>query len=539
MISPPCSPAPGTDVDDVVGDANRLLVVLDDDHGVAEVAQPHEGLDQAPVVALVQPDRRFVEHVEHADEPAPDLRREPDALRFAAGERSRRAIQRQVVETDVEHELEALEHFLEHALGDETVALGQLDGLEERDRVGDRQLADLEDVALTDRDRERRRPQPRAAARGARHEPHVALDLIAHAIGVGLRVPALHPRHDTFVLRRVRTLPPVTVLVPDGHLLAAGAVEHDLLLRGLQLLPRCRRGESVLVADRGEHALEVLAPEPRPRRDRAVVDREIVVGHEQLGVDLELRAEAVAGLARAVRRVEREVARRELLERQPAVHAREVLGEHERLGRLALVVFGNDLDLGDAFGELQRGLERVGEPPLDPRPAHQPVDDDLDGVLLVALELELGGQVDDLTVDPGPGVTLAGELVEERVVLPLRPAHDRRQHLEPRAVGQLQHPVDDLLRRLAGDELPAVRAVRDTDPGVEQAEVVVDLGDRADRGPRVAGGRFLVDRDGRRQALDEVDVGLVHLAEELPGVRRQRLHVAALAFGVDGVERQR
>ena len=27
------------DVDDVVGDADRLLVVLDDDHGVAEVAQ--------------------------------------------------------------------------------------------------------------------------------------------------------------------------------------------------------------------------------------------------------------------------------------------------------------------------------------------------------------------------------------------------------------------------------------------------------------------------------------------------------------------
>ena len=29
------------DVDDVVGDADGLLVVLDDDHGVAEVAQAH------------------------------------------------------------------------------------------------------------------------------------------------------------------------------------------------------------------------------------------------------------------------------------------------------------------------------------------------------------------------------------------------------------------------------------------------------------------------------------------------------------------
>ena len=77
------------------------------------------------------------------------------------------------------------------------------------------------------------------------------------------------------------------------------------------------------------------------------------------------------------------------------------------------------------------------------------------------------------------------------------------------------------------------------DAGEEQAEVVVDLGDGADRGARVARGRLLVDRDGRRQALDEVDVGLVHLAEELAGVGRQRLDVAALALGVDRVERQR
>src|SRR5262249_52788081 len=72
-----------------------------------------------------------------------------------------------------------------------------------------------------------------------------------------------------------------------------------------------------------------------------------------------------------------------------------------------------------------------------------------------------------------------------------------------------------------------------------QTEVVVDLGDRADGGPRVARGRLLVDRDRRRQTLDEVDVGLVHLTEELPRVRRERLDVPALPLGVDRVERER
>ena len=42
-----------------------------------------------------------------------------------------------------------------------------------------------------------------------------------------------------------------------------------------------------------------------------------------------------------------------------------------------------------------------------------------------------------------------------------------------------------------------------------------------------------------RQPLDEVHVRLVHLAQELPGVAGERLHVAALSLGVDGVEGQR
>ena len=64
-------------VDDPVGAAHHLLVVLHHEHGVAEVAQTLERADQAVVVTLVQPDRRLVEDVEHAHELRADLRRQP------------------------------------------------------------------------------------------------------------------------------------------------------------------------------------------------------------------------------------------------------------------------------------------------------------------------------------------------------------------------------------------------------------------------------------------------------------------------------
>ncbi len=82
---------------------------------------------EALVVALVQTDRRLVEHVQHADEPAPDLRREADPLRLAAGERARRTVEVEVVEADVEQEAEPLVDLLQHALGDHQVAFGQLE----------------------------------------------------------------------------------------------------------------------------------------------------------------------------------------------------------------------------------------------------------------------------------------------------------------------------------------------------------------------------------------------------------------------------
>jgi hypothetical protein len=66
--------------------------------------------------------------------PGTDLRGEPDALRLAAGERRGAALERQVVEADVDEEAEPLDDLLDHAAGDLLLALGELDSLEELER---------------------------------------------------------------------------------------------------------------------------------------------------------------------------------------------------------------------------------------------------------------------------------------------------------------------------------------------------------------------------------------------------------------------
>ena len=155
--------------------------------------------------------------------------------------------------------------------------------------------------------------------------------------------------------------------------------------------------------------------------------------------------------------------------------------------------------------------------------------------------LSVGGsdELDLLAVDEGAGVAARGQLLEEVDELALLLRDDRADDHVAGARLELHQLVGDLLHRLALDALAADRAVRHADARPQQAHVVVDLGDRADRRARVAVGRLLVDRHRRAQALDEVDVGPVDLAEELARVGGQRLDVAALALGEDGVERER
>jgi hypothetical protein len=68
----------------VIGRRHRVQVVLDDEHRVARVAQPEQQLEQPVHVARVEPDRRFVEHVQRVHQLRAERVRQTDALRLAA-----------------------------------------------------------------------------------------------------------------------------------------------------------------------------------------------------------------------------------------------------------------------------------------------------------------------------------------------------------------------------------------------------------------------------------------------------------------------
>ena len=165
-----------------------------------------------------------------------------------------------------------------------------------------------------------------------------------------------------------------------------------------------------------------------------------------------------------------------------------------------------------AAGKGKRRFHRIGEPPRQIWLHDQTVHHDLNMVLFILVELDLFRQIIDAAVCAHARIAAAPCIVEDLDMLALFSAHDGGQNLKARALRQLHDLIDDLIDRLAFDFLAAFRAVRHAAARPKKAQVVIDFRHRADRGAGVFAGGLLVDRNGGRQTVDGIDVGLVHLS---------------------------
>ncbi len=108
----------GAEVEQMIGGAEDVGVVLDDEDGVAQIAQLFEDADEACGVAGVQADGWLVEDIERADQTRAERGGELNALRLAAGERGGETIEGEVFEAHRVEKTEALADFFEDRAGD-------------------------------------------------------------------------------------------------------------------------------------------------------------------------------------------------------------------------------------------------------------------------------------------------------------------------------------------------------------------------------------------------------------------------------------
>ena len=282
------------DVHDVIRLADGLLVVLDDDERIAEVAHLLERAEQARIVPLVQADARLVEDVQHAHEPAADLRGQPDALRLAAGKGGGGARERQVIEPHVDEKAQPGVNLLEDLPGDHAMHGRKLQPLQKRARIAHGHIRKLRDVLPADRHGQDLFLKPLAVAGGAGRFRHERLHLLLAVIGLRFAVAALHVRDDA-LKRGVKRAAAELLLILDMELFLPGAIQRRMLQRLWQLPKRRVHRRAVAIAQRrkvhGRDGAGVAAV-PAGNVDRPARKRQLRVRYDERRVDLEQRAKA-------------------------------------------------------------------------------------------------------------------------------------------------------------------------------------------------------------------------------------------------------
>ena len=198
----------------------------------------------------------------------------------------------------------------------------------------------------------------------------------------------------------------------------------------------------------------------------------------------------------------------------------------------------HDAVLAFAKGE----LERIREPRALVSDRHEPIDDEVQRDLFhpCAGREELGFvEIFNFAVEPD---ALKPPLAQPRQFLAqhagLRTQKRGEQH--DAFTGALREDALDIVVERALHDAPIVpRAALFAHERPQQTRVVGHFRGGGDRAPRPADTGALLDREDRREAVNEIDVGPLELVEHLTRLGREALHVFAVALRVNRIEGQR
>src|SRR4051794_15573858 len=216
-----------------------------------------------------------------------------------------------------------------------------------------------------------------------------------------------------------------------------------------------------------------------------------MIGNDEVLVEHEFLAEAVARGAGSLGSVEREEPGLDFRDREARYGAGELLGEddsarwsvvelHTATGALRIRLRIGGVEGGETVRELQSGLEAVGEPGLDAFAHDDAIDDHLDVVLVLLVERRCFLDGMKLSIDPHSSEAGLLPLGEFLAIFAFASPYDWSEKEMAARLGEGHHPVDHLTDLLGLDRKTRHRGIRDPDARPQEAHVVIDLGDGGD-----------------------------------------------------------
>ncbi len=396
---------PRTEIDHVVGDRDRLRLVLHDQDRVALVPQPQQQPVHPLDVVRVQAHGRLVEDVRDVGQGRPEVAHHLDPLRLTTRQRRRLTIQREIPESDLDQRFERVPqgaHHRRHRLLRHPA--------EERREVADLHGRALGDVAPTDPRLQDRRLEPGAVTVRAGRERGDPIDeradvrlrrlpLLRQIHSLDLedqtlvrRVDARDPQLDRRLVQEVVPLPLgevpqrlVRVEEPGvGETPHIPAADREVRHRDRALIDRLLEVHQAVDIDAG-HPAQALARRAHPlgveRIGQGAAGTRLAEASEQdpqHGVRVGDRPERRTGV-RAHPLLIHHDRRTQIVQR---VHIRPGRTTHERLDERRIRLVDQPLRLGGDGAEDERRLAGAGNPGEDGEPMFRNVQRDVAKIVL-------------------------------------------------------------------------------------------------------------------------------------------------------------
>jgi len=123
---------PRPQVENAVGRAHDIRIVLDHKNRISQIAQIMQNFNKPVRIAAVQANRRLIEHIQRPDQTRPQRSRELNPLRLAARQGRSQPVQRQIFQPDVVEKAQPFAKFDQQLLGNRRLLHQERDPREKR-----------------------------------------------------------------------------------------------------------------------------------------------------------------------------------------------------------------------------------------------------------------------------------------------------------------------------------------------------------------------------------------------------------------------
>ncbi len=113
---PPSLPASGTDIDKIIGSTHNLFVVLYHYHGVAQLLQLSQYLDESVGITAMESDTWLVEDIHAAHERRTEAGGQVDALALSSRKGVGETVEGEIAKSYIQKELQAIGNLGQESL---------------------------------------------------------------------------------------------------------------------------------------------------------------------------------------------------------------------------------------------------------------------------------------------------------------------------------------------------------------------------------------------------------------------------------------